>query len=101
MSGMSRRFDLSSPLEELHSNEQLKHDSRYLRGTLAESLADPATGAPYEFAATGADRYRLCAVFATDTAQRRFAPDADDWIHAAGRGCFDRRIEPDGDRKRP
>jgi sulfite reductase (NADPH) hemoprotein beta-component len=39
-----RRFDLSAPLEDLHSNEQLKHDSRYLRGTLAESLADPATG---------------------------------------------------------
>ena len=45
MSGMSRRFDLSSPLEELHSNEQLKHDSRYLRGTLAASLADPVTAA--------------------------------------------------------
>ena len=40
-----RRFDLSAPLAALHSNEQLKHDSRYLRGTLAESLADTATGA--------------------------------------------------------
>jgi sulfite reductase (NADPH) hemoprotein beta-component len=42
--GTERRFDLSAPLEELNSNERLKHDSRYLRGTLAASLADPATG---------------------------------------------------------
>jgi sulfite reductase (NADPH) hemoprotein beta-component len=45
MAGTTRRFDLSSPLAELHSNEQLKHDSRYLRGTIADSLADAATGA--------------------------------------------------------
>jgi sulfite reductase (NADPH) hemoprotein beta-component len=45
MSDSARRFDLSAPLEDLHSNEQLKHGSRYLRGTLPTSLADPATGA--------------------------------------------------------
>jgi sulfite reductase (NADPH) hemoprotein beta-component len=45
MADTTRRFDLSSPLEQLHSNEQLKHDSRYLRGTLATSLVDQATGA--------------------------------------------------------
>ncbi len=45
MDDTMRRFDLSTPLGELHSNEQLKHDSRYLRGTLTESLADAATGA--------------------------------------------------------
>ena len=45
MSDTTRRFDVSSPLEELHSNERLKHDSRYLRGTIATSLADSATGA--------------------------------------------------------
>ncbi len=44
MSSTMRRFDLSTPLEDLNSNERLKHESRYLRGTLAESLADPATG---------------------------------------------------------
>lgn len=37
--------DLSAPLESLHSNERVKHDSRQLRGTLVESLADEATGA--------------------------------------------------------
>ncbi|HEY4366690.1 MAG TPA: assimilatory sulfite reductase (NADPH) hemoprotein subunit [Steroidobacteraceae bacterium] len=39
-----RRFDLSSPLSQLHSNEQVKHDSRYLRGTLQDSFADGITG---------------------------------------------------------
>ncbi len=45
MTNTVRRFDVSAPLEELHSNERLKHDSRYLRGTIATSLADAATGA--------------------------------------------------------
>jgi sulfite reductase (NADPH) hemoprotein beta-component len=45
MSDTARRFDVSAPLEALHSNERLKHDSRYLRGTLETSLADPVTGA--------------------------------------------------------
>jgi sulfite reductase (NADPH) hemoprotein beta-component len=45
MSDSARRFDTSAPLEALHSNERLKHDSRYLRGTLETSLADLATGA--------------------------------------------------------
>ncbi len=39
------RRDLSRPLEELHPNERLKYESRYLRGTIAEGLADPLTGA--------------------------------------------------------
>jgi sulfite reductase (NADPH) hemoprotein beta-component len=38
-----RRNDLSTPVEQLHSNEQLKLRSRYLRGTLEQSLVDPAT----------------------------------------------------------
>jgi sulfite reductase (NADPH) hemoprotein beta-component len=45
MGDTRRRFDVSAPLEGLHSNERLKHDSRYLRGTLEASLADLATGA--------------------------------------------------------
>jgi sulfite reductase (NADPH) hemoprotein beta-component len=40
----TRRNDLSRPVEELHSNEQLKQRSRFLRGTLGESLVEPATG---------------------------------------------------------
>ncbi len=42
---LERTSDVSRPLSELHDNEQLKHDSRYLRGTIEESLRDPVTGA--------------------------------------------------------
>ncbi len=45
MAEPTRRADLSRPLEELHPNERLKFDSRFLRGTLEESIADPVTGA--------------------------------------------------------
>ena len=45
MSDSAHRFDLSAPLEQLHSSERLKHDSRYLRGTLEQSFADGVTGA--------------------------------------------------------
>lgn len=43
-----RPHDLSRPLEELHPNERIKAQSRYLRGTLEEGLADPLTGAVSE-----------------------------------------------------
>ena len=58
MSDGSARFDLSAPLEALHSNERVKHESHQLRGTLAESLADAATGAcrPDSAARAGACR---------------------------------------------
>ncbi len=36
------------PLEEQHSNERLKANSRFLRGTLEQSLFDPVTGAVTE-----------------------------------------------------
>lgn len=58
--------------------------------------ADPVTGEPYGYAATGARRYRLCAVFATDTAERdgRRAPGwrEPEWGHPAGRHCFAREL---------
>ncbi len=41
---LNRKNDISRPLDELHSNERLKHESRFLRGTLADSLIDPVTG---------------------------------------------------------
>jgi sulfite reductase (NADPH) hemoprotein beta-component len=40
-----RRFDLSAPIDTLNSNERVKLESRNLRGTLSDSLADTATGA--------------------------------------------------------
>jgi sulfite reductase (NADPH) hemoprotein beta-component len=41
----TERLDLSQPLEKLHANERLKYESRQLRGTIAQGLADPLTGA--------------------------------------------------------
>ena len=57
------------------------------------SIADPVTGAPYEYAATGARTYRLCARFSTDTALQapNDYPSSDaHWAHGIGRHCFDR-----------
>ncbi|HWL62071.1 MAG TPA: NADPH-dependent assimilatory sulfite reductase hemoprotein subunit [Steroidobacteraceae bacterium] len=45
MSDALPRNDLSAPLDQLHSNERVKHESRQLRGTVDSSLADAATGA--------------------------------------------------------
>lgn len=39
-----RTSDLTQALEDLHDNEQLKARSRYLRGDIAEGLAQPITG---------------------------------------------------------
>ncbi len=40
-----RSRDITQPLEAKHPNERLKAESRYLRGSIEESLADPITGA--------------------------------------------------------
>lgn len=42
---VDRSHDLSQPLETLHANEQLKAESGFLRGHIADGLADPLTGA--------------------------------------------------------
>lgn len=38
-------FNVSSPIESLHSNELLKRNSRHLRGNIARGLTDTLTGA--------------------------------------------------------
>lgn len=48
MSEIDRSRDLSQPLEKLNPNETLKANSRFLRGTIVESLQDPITGAVSE-----------------------------------------------------
>lgn len=59
------------------------------------AIADPRSAQPYEYEITGDRAFRLCAVFATDTAVR---PDGAepwnlrDWHHGAGRHCFDRKV---------
>jgi hypothetical protein len=61
------------------------------------SIADPVDGTPYAFEATAARAYRLCATFATSTADTgrdaaAFGWRQVEWRHPAGRHCFDRRV---------
>lgn len=54
---------------------------------------DPESRQPYGYKMLGAAEYRLCAGFATDTAEAidpQPWPGAD-WAHGAGRQCFKRR----------
>lgn len=94
-------------LEQLTSMVSLWHDEHgRLPKTLAElasqpgwspAVRDPASGQPYEYAVISTRGYRLCAVFATSTAEpdpaRRGARWHDArWLHPAGRHCFDREV---------
>lgn len=59
------------------------------------AVSDPQTRETYSYAITGSDRYRLCAVFATDTGDKSRQGRVDqDWLHGAGRHCFERKVEP-------
>ena len=63
------------------------------------SIVDPASGEPYGYEPTGDSGYRLCARFATDTANAMDAAQTwppGGWDHAAGRQCFERRVDPIG-----
>lgn len=67
---------------------------------------DAQTNAPYEYAATGALSFRLCAVFNRESrgtpSPERVEPAlyggkamfADNWQHASDRVCFERAIDP-------
>lgn len=54
------------------------------------AIVDPESAAPYGYEMAGGRRYRLCAVFHTDSAARH----ATEWAHAAGNHCFDRAVKP-------
>jgi hypothetical protein len=56
-------------------------------GSTAPS-ADPQTRQPYDYAVLAERRYRLCAVFATDTGKTD-AVSVPRWQHGIGRHCFD------------
>lgn len=59
---------------------------------LAQSMAkDPVSGEPYEYAATGNENYRLCAIFdtASEPEGRSYGAYVPRWNHSAGRHCFD------------
>lgn len=60
------------------------------------ATADPVTGAPYEYFVVSPDRFRLCAVFDTDTAAKpRRGPRINGFAHGRGRHCFDERLDED------
>jgi hypothetical protein len=62
------------------------------------ATADPVTGVPYEYLVVAPDRFRLCAVFATDTAaEPRRGPRIVGYAHGRGRHCFDERVDADDD----
>ena len=61
---------------------------------------DPETGQPFEYAVTGENTYRLCAIFA------RSADQSDPFIgmnraHGAGRDCFQMKVTPQGTQPSP
>ena len=60
------------------------------------AIVDPVDGSRYAYEVTGDRAFRLCAVFATDTAAVGGDHDvltADQWLHGAGRQCFDRKVD--------
>jgi hypothetical protein len=60
------------------------------------AIVDPVDGSSYVYEITGEHSFRLCAVFATDTALTGGGgyPQFDgEWNHGAGRQCFDRRVK--------
>lgn len=64
------------------------------------TIVDPVDGRPYDYQPTSADGYRLCATFATSTADNdrtragRWAGEVGGrWLHPAGHFCFQRKVE--------
>lgn len=58
------------------------------------SIVDPVDRAAYAYEIVGDRTYRVCAVFATDTAKapKTAEPWGDDrWFHGTGRQCFQRK----------
>lgn len=103
-------------IQDLHALKQEIVDYYTTEKTLPESLddlqwryaradgtlADPVSGAPYEYRATGKERFDLCAVFETDTMdeERHAYPRGSifdyDARHPAGRQCYEfaRKADP-------
>ncbi|MEO5565439.1 MAG: hypothetical protein ABIR05_02085 [Luteimonas sp.] len=59
------------------------------------SSKDPVDASAYAYTPTGERSYRLCARFTTDTATTAPAGvpfEPDQWNHAVGRHCFERKV---------
>ena len=61
---------------------------------------DPVSGTAYEYRTTGGQSFQLCAQFQTDTSAEKVPKSTasrewgQNWIHPAGRFCFQRTIDP-------
>lgn len=71
------------------SLEELDQDPR-----AAVNTNDPGSGAVYEYQVTGAESYRLCAVFDGESVEPPARSGAEFWRHGAGRVCFDLVVDP-------
>ena len=86
---LSRRIDAHADV-----HDRLPGRLAVVAGGAGGTVADPATGQPYQYETTGERTYRLCATF--ETAQDAAPiPDVhlDQWRHGDGRQCFDREVE--------
>ncbi|MCY7355047.1 MAG: hypothetical protein LH470_08240 [Lysobacter sp.] len=95
-----RVHDLDHIVDVINKYAEKNHSLPPTLDTLARqpgrtlSIADP-DGVPYIYQVTGDRTYRLCTVFATDTAKDPESGQAwtqEEWLHAAGRQCFDRKL---------
>lgn len=62
-------------------------------------LVDPVDGKAYGYEVASIFNYRVCATFATSTSDRRrdtnrYRAYNDEWMHPAGRHCFDQTLGP-------
>lgn len=62
------------------------------------AVKDPEPGAAYEYEVTGRDSFRLCATFASASRAPERHPGVPQyqWLHGAGRQCFDRTVKDSG-----
>lgn len=84
--------------------EEFQRQQGRLPGALAElarpglspPLQDPASGEPYVYQPGTGSRYRLCAVFASDSSVAETAYMERRWAHGRGQTCFDLDAAPRG-----
>lgn len=100
-----RVSDLENLQMQIISYWQREHSLPVGLGSLDDPLAgyhvpvDPSTGASYEYAKTGVASFMLCATFSTPSQgvskpyPGSVVPEQD-FMHAAGRTCFTRTIDP-------
>ena len=85
---LSQRIDAHADV-----HDALPERLRIVSGAPGRTIADPATGQPYDYEVTGERSYRLCATFeTTPDAEPAPLPVRDAWRHDAGRQCFEREV---------